>query len=426
MLTNQEKIDFVRKALEDTLFNGKGEESQRMIIDLLKSNTNNGKLYKYHTFTNYAIQNLKDGTLYCSVPSSFNDPFDCQTGIEIQSLLETKYGKEFEQLEEYMRKFIPVFYGGVSLEICITEERKIFNSWLGNKKLCDFLVKYKEIQLSDEELGEMILNNIDIVIDLIMDSSSNDEFKNMLEEVKLFFPRILQDMTPQEELLFFDEDATYADFARAIGIYEDVDEISLARLMYQKYNPEEVEKAKVLDALFTKVNQRIQQGMDSMFRVGCLCDDYKNSLMWSHYANSHKGFCVEYDFGTKCEEVDKIAIFPVIYSKERPRFPWKLAFELAVDNKDGSSVMELFQAMFLALLTKDAVWNYENEWRIIAPSGVGGKSIKMPRISCIYIGADCAKRNKARLINIAKNLNIPVKQMVLDRGRYTLHAQDCY
>lgn len=425
MLTNLEKADFINQALEDTFINGNGEEVQRMVIDFLKSNTNNGKVYKYRTFNKYAIRNLKEGTLYCSVPSSFNDPFDCQTGIDIQSLLEAIYGKEFKQVEEYMRKFIQVFYGAVSLKSCTDEEMRIFNGWLKVEKLCKFLVKYKEVKLSDEELGKMILNNMDIVADIIIDSSSNDEFKNQMKVVKEYFPRVLQDMAPDREVLFLDEDATYTDFAQALGIDEDTDEISLIRLMYQKYYPKKTETVKALDELFTNVNQQIRKGMDSTFRVGCLCDDYKNRLMWSHYANSHKGFCIEYDFGAVCKEVDNIAILPVIYSKERLKFPWKYAFELTTGDKDSRKAIEIFRELFLALLMKDDVWSYENEWRIITPSAIDTGNIKMPPISCIYIGTDCAPRNKARLINMAKELKVPVKQMVLDRGTYALHAQDC-
>lgn len=47
----------------------------------------------------------------------------------------------------------------------------------------------------------------------------------------------------------------------------------------------------------------------------------------------------------------------------------------------------------------------------------------MPPVSCIYIGALCNEENKAKLIEIAKDLDVPIKQMVVDRGEYKLHAQ---
>ena len=55
----------------------------------------------------------------------------------------------------------------------------------------------------------------------------------------------------------------------------------------------------------------------------------------------------------------------------------------------------------------------------------GIENIKMPPISCIYIGALCSIENKKKLVRIANELNVPVKQMTVDRGEYTLHTQDC-
>lgn len=77
----------------------------------------------------------------------------------------------------------------------------------------------------------------------------------------------------------------------------------------------------------------------------------------------------------------------------------------------------------LALLTKDTIWEYENEWRILIPQSAG-RNLKMPPITCIYIGAMCEGTNKRKLIEIAAELDIPVKQMVIDRGKYLLHVAD--
>ena len=49
----------------------------------------------------------------------------------------------------------------------------------------------------------------------------------------------------------------------------------------------------------------------------------------------------------------------------------------------------------------------------------------MPPISCVYIGPLCSVEHKEMIIEIAKILKVPVKQMTIDRGEYTLHIQDC-
>lgn len=64
-----------------------------------------------------------------------------------------------------------------------------------------------------------------------------------------------------------------------------------------------------------------------------------------------------------------------------------------------------------------------NEWRIISLASSGIDNVKMPPISCIYIGALCSQEDRTTLIEIASNLNIPIKQMMVNRGEYKLHAQ---
>ena len=49
-------------------------------------------------------------------------------------------------------------------------------------------------------------------------------------------------------------------------------------------------------------------------RVVCLSEVYDSMLMWSHYAQNHTGFCIEYDF----KESDMLYkhLYPVIYTKD--------------------------------------------------------------------------------------------------------------
>ena len=48
--------------------------------------------------------------------------------------------------------------------------------------------------------------------------------------------------------------------------------------------------------------------------VVCFTEDVKSILMWSHYANNHRGFCIEY----KLAQTDlSKQIRKVIYSSER-------------------------------------------------------------------------------------------------------------
>ncbi|MRI32503.1 hypothetical protein EOPP23_05825 [Endozoicomonas sp. OPT23] len=88
-----------------------------------------------------------------------------------------------------------------------------------------------------------------------------------------------------------------------------------------------------------------------------LSRDPRNILMWSHYADFHKGFVVEFRIPTKLPDntigtIDEW-LFPlkVNYSKERPVFRFGL--------DDSETVMNN------VLLTKYDVWKYEQEERVV-------------------------------------------------------------
>lgn len=100
--------------------------------------------------------------------------------------------------------------------------------------------------------------------------------------------------------------------------------------------------------------------------------------------------------------------------------PEEIIFE---KTKSMQEIEEIYKrALIKSLITKDDVWNYENEWRIIIADPKGDGNIEMPPISCIYIGALCANEDKEQLVKMAKKLHIPVKQMNVDRDHYELHV----
>ena len=139
--------------------------------------------------------------------------------------------------------------------------------------------------------------------------------------------------------------------------------------------------------------------------------------MWSHYADSHKGICIEYDFSAL--SVDKMLPMPVFYTNIRPKFPWRVAIQPSPESQNEATVH-----FMKALLTKDETWNYENEWRIIIQANSETDDISAPPIKCIYLGALCSEGNKESIKKAADKLNVPVKQMKVDRGEYELHAAD--
>ena len=175
--------------------------------------------------------------------------------------------------------------------------------------------------------------------------------------------------------------------------------------------------------------------------AACFSEEFKTTLMWSHYAKSHEGFCVEYDFKKYmkgCEEncgnilgchnfMLNLTLAPVHYSSSRfdattflqtifqQMLGIKLNMELPPYHPDV-----LF--MTKALLVKSEDWNYEKEWRLISSPENESKDEpqKSKQLTCIpptavYIGARASSETEEKLEFICNLKNIPCYKMVQTR-----------
>ncbi|MCR5523608.1 MAG: hypothetical protein K6F64_08255, partial [Clostridia bacterium] len=125
MISSEDKRAFLESVLPMAAIPSKSDEAQEKLYDFVLKFTNDGKFYKYRTFDEkgHSIDNLKTGTLYCSQPSKFNDPFDFQIGITVTSAIEAKYGDEFNIIADFLEKYIKYKNGIISLENCSEKEK---------------------------------------------------------------------------------------------------------------------------------------------------------------------------------------------------------------------------------------------------------------------------------------------------------------
>jgi hypothetical protein len=145
-------------------------------------------------------------------------------------------------------------------------------------------------------------------------------------------------------------------------------------------------------------------------------------LMWSHYANHHKGFCIEYNIATLGGgEFFRKNLYPVFYSKE--------FYDLRpfMEGLTGQS-RDDFRPMIplLAMLHKFDGWGYEDEWRLVdqkeAVEDDYGRSAPVP--SRIFLGARFDLSAGSELLAICQSKGIPVSQMRLADDRFVLSSHE--
>jgi hypothetical protein len=214
-----------------------------------------------------------------------------------------------------------------------------------------------------------------------------------------------------------------------------------ASLVPFKSSKEKETHKKVSDKIYTHlVDQLIDESLKSMKQsslVACLSEDFESILMWSHYADNHKGFVLNYDFksrysietkipGIKATEFADKKLFPVRYSDERFDATYYVTFHF-IDNYLKSIGQKLnipfFDKLFYykILLFKSSDWAYEKEWRIISQTNNNYNDNK-PNISFvndiqpteILLGSKIEEGNRDKLLRIAEEKKISIFQMELE------------
>lgn len=420
MIKQEDKMLFIKNLIASSHNLENALKIQNQLYELLLQDTLNGKLYKYRSFDKdgYSLKNLSENTLHCANPSAFNDPFDCKIGVTFNSLYKAKYENEFDLMSVVSEKFIQVVFGELELSDCSEIEQRIILRLLENERLMNFISENQGKNITDKEKAQLLCDNAYIITDMLQTFLSDESFASSLGVCASMLPRIIDNISTDGMLKISDDDATFEDFARANGVYDDADEIGLTLRLSEKMQPELTAAREDVQKLLDNADQQMSLKMKELFLIGCLCTDYKNKLMWSHYADSHKGFCIEYDYSLMDIDAHTILPLPVVYSDERPLISWKAAFDNTPENLE-----EAVAQFTKGLLTKDSIWSYENEWRILVKT-TEMPNIPMPRISCVYLGASISDENRNAILKIAKEKHYKVKQMVVDRGAYALHAED--
>jgi len=110
----------------------------------------------------------------------------------------------------------------------------------------------------------------------------------------------------------------------------------------------------LLSARLERSNQRTQirnwrEYMATISRMLCFSRKYMNPVLWSHYADKHRGICLAF-------EVPDHLLHEITYAPAR----LEIDFELEAKNPGGVS----HQTVQKLLTTKFADWQYENEVRM--------------------------------------------------------------
>lgn len=158
---------------------------------------------------------------------------------------------------------------------------------------------------------------------------------------------------------------------------------------------------------------RLQLGVRNL-GVVCLTTNWENQLMWSHYAESHKGMCLGFKFHDSrySAEDDEFILKPVQYQDLAP-IPMSGAWE------DECAGLPTEEASKLIIRTKNSSWHYEREWRIMCKPEHRGKRVPLEKLG-------------AELSEVVFGMNMPdwkiiaISQAIVEAGIKTAFSKVYY
>jgi len=326
-------------------------------------------LCKFYAPTSDNILDIQKQRIWLSHPSYFNDPFDCHVGYDIEEYEKQRFTKYIQQKmnHEFTSDEIE------RIKLSKTFVHYLESMYRGTEEYYD--VKHKILEKKSDELQKKIRNFI---------SEITEDINKKIEDIR-------------------------------------------------------------------KIN----------IRVACFSDlmkdeNLKKSItMWSHYADNHKGFCVEYDLSILKQDFEftlgehdyynesvqskyleerllvttKAGLFPVMYTSNRVNIPYSKLMK--IEYKDGrlKHNPDIDAIIYKTYLVKSSDWSYENEWRLILDNKISvyfDNKVPFPYIKRIYLGCKIDQKIKNTILEIGKDLNVEVIQLLMDNKKFILEEEPRY
>lgn len=210
--------------------------------------------------------------------------------------------------------------------------------------------------------------------------------------------------------------------SRAIATFRQVARPSGKGPDYDRIMDEELENPEMLRKVTGETVDALEAHNVQWRRIYCLTRDPCSTLMWSHYAENHKGICIE--FAVSPNNVFATAL-KVLYKKEL--LP--------------STICEHTETALLPFFVKAECWSYEEEYRLFlrihdanAPHPVREDMrviddkllISEGSLTSIIIGCHTPHEIGVRIRQIADEFwpSVKVKQMHRHHDKYQLEIGD--
>lgn len=346
--------------------------------------------------TIYDIENIRHNVVYAQTPLNMNDPFDSRVGFSSEKI--------YDEIINMVLAIMPF-------------EQNV-------KQVLWYLLKYQLLGKFAEFISA--LNELKKHI-IFQRKAMHKENLSFISFFSTYLNQVFNGL-PKNVKSLFNKEAVKI-FGGLISSIEnnEITEENLKRIVGFDEQLETLKKI-ILEMQNDKYIPALKKFLSSM-TISCFSAiGWENALMWSHYANSYAGFCVEYDFTRMTNFIGFVE--KIEYSRTRPTISLKdigISGLQYVEKEDGTKTAEIVYAetnlekVLEYITVKDTCWKYEEEWRII---NIGEPNtpyfIEMPEIKSITFGVNIDYLCKQLLWDVCKEKNIPCYELILNSVNFSI------
>lgn len=156
---------------------------------------------------------------------------------------------------------------------------------------------------------------------------------------------------------------------------------------------------------------------DARLNLGIFCGtkSYLNTLMWSHYANNHKGICLGF-YIKPIEKETTYSYLDVAYKQQLKPMPYSF-----------TNPTQHYFSLIYWMNVKSKVWEYEQEIRVINFKENGVIPLDNMEIKEIFYGVGLAENEIQTLDNLIKSKGLDIVRkgkMKISKTSFDLELDD--
>jgi len=135
-------------------------------------------------------------------------------------------------------------------------------------------------------------------------------------------------------------------------------------------------------------------------------------LMWAHYTDNHKGFCLGFKNNPGLDSIK-----PVNYVTNRPK---NTAYQYtSMEDKNCDAILAKFITELI--YTKYIDWRYEEEWRAIGNNGTFTYPVDC--LDRVIFGVKMPQENRNIILDMLKNENVSFFEAIKSKNSFAIEIK---